>query len=137
MHMATFAACQNRRYNRQREHGRTEQLQGKNIYSTPHTLNNLGKISTIRLPPRFSHIVPTVQNIRSNMAAEQQVSAANRRLAQQLANRPGINQSGGGNATALMYQQQQQMMMGGQARGGGRGGRGGPRGAAANKVSQL
>ncbi|KAK3785068.1 hypothetical protein RRG08_020353 [Elysia crispata] len=93
----------------------------------------LKSTTRMSLSERFSHIVPTVQNIRSNMAAEQQVSAANRRLAQQLANRPGINQSGGGNATALMYQQQQQMMMGGQARGGGRGGRGGPRGAAANK----
>ncbi|KAK7497865.1 hypothetical protein BaRGS_00010999 [Batillaria attramentaria] len=33
---------------------------------------------------------PTVQNIRANMAAQQQASAANRRLAQQLANRPGL-----------------------------------------------
>ncbi|PVD36418.1 hypothetical protein C0Q70_03401 [Pomacea canaliculata] len=33
---------------------------------------------------------PTVQNIRASMAAQQQASAANRRLAQQLANRPGI-----------------------------------------------
>ncbi|KAK7096262.1 chromatin target of PRMT1 protein-like isoform X3 [Littorina saxatilis] len=34
---------------------------------------------------------PTVQNIRTNMVAQQQASAANRRLAQQLAHRPGVN----------------------------------------------
>ena len=67
------------------------------------------------------------------------MSAANRRLAQQLANRPGVNQVGGGNAAAVMYQQQQQMMMGGgqgRGAGGARGGRGALRGAGAIKVSQ-
>ncbi|GFO41091.1 chromatin target of prmt1 protein-like isoform x1 [Plakobranchus ocellatus] len=97
------------------------------IMTTVPTKIVLKSTTRMSLSDRFSAIVPTVQNIRANMAAEQQVSAANRRLAQQLANRPGVYQSGGGsNAVSLMYQQQQQMMMGSQqSRGGGlRGGRG-------------
>jgi hypothetical protein len=46
---------------------------------------------------------PTVQNIRSNMVQQQQASAANRRLAQQLANRPGL-----GGMMMNQYQQQPQ-----------------------------
>ncbi|RUS88122.1 hypothetical protein EGW08_004084 [Elysia chlorotica] len=97
----------------------------------------LKSTTRMSLSERFSHIVPTVQTIRSNMAAEQQVSAANRRLAQQLANRPGVGQAGGGNPAAFMYQQQQQQMMmtgrGGAGGAGFRGNRGSLRGVGANK----
>ncbi|XP_076438757.1 uncharacterized protein LOC143277739 isoform X2 [Babylonia areolata] len=64
----------------------------------------LKSTTKMSLNDRFTSIQqraqPTVQNIRSNMVAQQQASAANRRLAQQLANRPGVNmnpyQGGGG-----------------------------------------
>ncbi|CAG5124625.1 unnamed protein product [Candidula unifasciata] len=50
----------------------------------------LKSTTRMSLNDRFSNITPTIQNIRANIAAEHQVSAANRRLAQQLANRPGL-----------------------------------------------
>ncbi|BFZ26060.1 hypothetical protein BsWGS_29098 [Bradybaena similaris] len=63
----------------------------------------LKSTTRMSLNDRFSNITPTIQNIRANIAAEQQVSAANRRLAQQLANRPGLQGAG-----ANMYQMQYQ-----------------------------
>ncbi|XP_005112806.2 chromatin target of PRMT1 protein isoform X2 [Aplysia californica] len=60
----------------------------------------LKSTTRMSLNDRFSNIAPTVQNIRANVAAEHQVSAANRRLAQQLANRPGVQTTAPG-----LYQQ--------------------------------
>ncbi|CAL1533092.1 unnamed protein product [Lymnaea stagnalis] len=62
----------------------------------------LKSTTRMSLNDRFSSIAPSIQNIRANIAAEQQVSAANRRLAQQLANRPGIQSS----SSDLYFQQQ-------------------------------
>ncbi|CAG5134375.1 unnamed protein product [Candidula unifasciata] len=50
----------------------------------------LKSTTRMSLSDRFSTIAPTVQNIRAQMAMEHQVSAANQRLAQQLARRPAI-----------------------------------------------
>ncbi|BFZ14124.1 hypothetical protein BsWGS_17164 [Bradybaena similaris] len=71
----------------------------------------LKSMTRMSLNDRFSSITPTVQSIRAHMAAEHQVSAANQRLAQQLAHRPGLLVPPGN-----MYLQQQ--------RGGGGGRRG-------------
>lgn len=60
----------------------------------------LKSTTRMSLNDRFSTITPSIQNIRANVQAEHQVSAANRRLAQQLANRPGVQMSGPG-----LYQQ--------------------------------
>ncbi|KAL8565840.1 hypothetical protein ACOMHN_057266 [Nucella lapillus] len=85
----------------------------------------LKSTTKMSLNDRFTSIQqraqPTVQTIRSNIAAQQQASAANRRLAQQLANRPGLNmnpyQAAGGGGVG--------MEMGGVGAMGGGGGGGG------------
>ncbi|XP_059140660.1 chromatin target of PRMT1 protein-like isoform X2 [Physella acuta] len=61
----------------------------------------LKSTTRMSLNDRFSSIAPNIQNIRANMAVEHQVSAANRRLAQQLANRPGLQAV----PTEMFYQQ--------------------------------